>query len=449
GATSQEQAFEDTWQWGHEAEQEYLGLIASTITKEKPGQKLIDLITSMREYLGECSLMAYLCMMAPRLLEMKRVLKETGSIYLHCDPTASHYLKLLMDSIFDVKNFRNEIIWCYSTSGRGKREFSKKHDIIFFYSKSKKYFWNDVEARIPYSPEYIKSHFKDLDENGRICRKRFDAEKWRTYYPDKGMIPNDWWEIPYVNSMAKERLGYPTQKPETLLERIIKTSSNKEDIILDPFCGCGTATAVAQRLNRKWIGIDITYFSINVIKERLKSSGIKEGVNFEIAGEPTDIYSAEKLAQTKPFQFEIWAVFQIEGGTPTKKTGDEGVDGIVNFIDFTKRSKAGKGIIQVKGTRAVAPGMVRDLKGTLKSQGADFSILITLKKPTRGMITEAVKEGYFEYRATPQSKAKKIPKIQLLTVEDLFKNPIPVLLPADILPAHKKAVIKESQAELF
>jgi len=444
-ATAQIQAFEDTWTWGPEAEKAYEGLINGTITKEKPNQKLIDLMKTMRSYLGECSMMAYLSMMAPRLLEMKRVLKDTGSIYLHCDPTASHYLKLLMDSIFGVKNFRNEIVWCYSTSGRGTREFSKKHDSIFFYSKSNEYFWNDKEVRIPYSESYIKSHFKDKDENGKMCRKRFDAGKWRIYYSDEGMIPNDWWEIPYVNSMAEERIGYPTQKPEKLLERIIKASSNEGGLVLDPFCGCGTTVAVAERSKRKWIGIDITYLAIAVISKRLKKSAEKGKIaDFEIDGEPKDVYSAKKLVEQNPFQFQMWCILKLGIATPSEtKSGDRGVDGIINFVDKSKKSEVGKAIIQVKGTENINPSMVRDLKGTLKSQDADFAILITFKDPTQGMINEATNEGYFEFMG------RKIPRIQFLTVEDLFKDPIPLKLPYSfIIDPYKKPIIeKETEKE--
>ena len=451
GATAQIQAFKDTWYWGVEAEKNYEGLITGQITKEKPNQKLIDLMKSMRSYLGEVPMMAYLSMMSPRLLEMKRVLKNTGSIYLHCDPTASHYLKLLMDAVFGTANFRNEIIWCYSTSGRGKREFSKKHDTIFFYSKTDKYFWNDKEARIPYSDSYIQSHFKDRDEKGKVCRKRYDAGKWRTYYPEDGMIQNDWWEIPYVNSMTSERVGYPTQKPEKLLERIIKTSSQKGDLVLDPFCGCGTSVAVSQKTGRRWVGVDITYLAIDVISKRLEANNYIKGKAFIVEGEPKDVFSAQKLARQAPFQFEVWSISKMDATPSPRKTGDEGVDGIINFVDYSKKDKAGKGIIQVKGGQHINPSMVRDLKGTLKSQNADFGILVMLKEPTRGMIAEATKEGSFDFQLMPESKVQKIPRIQFLTAEDLFKDPLPVKTPSSIISPYKKPSITEEidQTPLF
>jgi len=216
----------------------------------------------------EGGLPTYLIWLNARLLEMKRLLKPTGSIYVHLDWHASHYVKVEMDKIFGSKNFINEIVWCYSTSGRSKKSFSKKHDIVLFYSKTNKYYWN-AQAKIPYSLEYINSHFTDKDDKGNICRKRFDAGKWRTYYPEEGMIPNDWWNIPYVNSMAKERLGYPTQKPEALLEIIIKASSNEGDVVADFFVGGGTTAAVAEKLNRRWIVSDISRIAVEITKGRI------------------------------------------------------------------------------------------------------------------------------------------------------------------------------------
>lgn len=214
---------------------------------------------------------AYLIYMAPRLLEMRRLLKPTGSIYLHCDPTMSHYLKLLMDAIYGRKNFQNEIIWCYSTSGRTKRFFARKHDTILLYTASSEAFWGDY--RIPVSPDYLASHYRQKDEHGRICRIREDAGKVRVYYPEEGMICNDWWEIPYVNSMSKERTGYPTQKPLTLLRRIIEASSKEGDIVLDPFCGCATACVAANDLERQWVGIDISPKAYELVRDRIQTGG--------------------------------------------------------------------------------------------------------------------------------------------------------------------------------
>lgn len=261
----------------------------------------------------------YLVWLNARLFEMKRLLKPTGSIYVHQDWHACHYVKVEMDKIFGVDNFLNEIIWCYSTSGRSKRGFSKKHDNILVYGKSKNYFWNDKEARIPYSEDYIKSHFRDKDDKGRVVRKRFDAGKWRTYSPDEGMIPNDWWEIPYENSMSKDRIGYPTQKPDDLLIRIINASSKAGDIVADFFCGGGTTPTVAQGLNRRWIACDQSRIAVAVTADRItKAMREKVGNLFPVPDftvEHWGIYEAPKLEQYTSEKFREFVV-KAFGGRP-------------------------------------------------------------------------------------------------------------------------------------
>ena len=233
------------------------------------------------------------------------------------------------------------------------------------------------------------------------------------------------------------------------LERIIKVSSNEGDTVLDPFCGCGTTIAVAEKLGRKWTGVDITYLAIDVIKKRLEKNNIKENRYFKVYGDPKDVYSAGQLAEQAPFQFEVWAVSRLNA-TPTAKTGDKGVDGVINFIDYTKNNKVGKGIVSVKGGHSINPGMVRDLKGTTQSQGADFGVLITTEKPTRGMIEEAVKEGCFDFCYQQGTTHKKIPKIQIVTVEDLFKDTPAILPPSVIEPYRKPDIGKEvKEAKLF
>ena len=334
GATAQIQTFEDTWKWGEEAEKNYTELITGQNSKEKPNQKLIDLIKAMRSYLGEVPMMAYLSMMAPRLLEMKRVLKNTGSIYLHCDPVASHYLKLLMDAIFGGKNFINEIIWHKNSGGIGRNAYSKRHDVLLYYAKTDQYYYNG--KAIGELREQEKGTFGGyfgVDENGREYREVRKAGKVYKYYMDEPRNPEDVWEVPQIPERDKtERIGYPTQKPEKLLERIIQASSKKGDLVLDPFCGCGTTVAVSERLGRQWVGIDITYLAIDVISKRLKASKIKEGIDFEIRGDPKDSYSLKKLFEKNPFQFEIWCVTRLNATPSERKTGDQGVDGIINFI---------------------------------------------------------------------------------------------------------------------
>lgn len=497
GATSQIETFEDTWLWSEKAQEEYLGLITGKLTKSPPPQRLIDLMKAMRSYLDACPLMAYLCMMAPRLLEMKRVLKPTGSIYLHCDPVASHYLKLVMDAVFDTSNFRNEVVWKRTDAkGNVQKKYGWIHDIILFYTKSNEWKW--YQQFMEYDTDYTDAFYSLVDENGRryqatdLTAPMSRASKGQIYsfkgytpppsrcfvyalekmeqldiegrivYTKNGCprykryldemegnkCPDIWTDIKIAPK--EERMGYPTQKPEALLERIIQASSYDGDMILDPFCGCGTAVAVAERLNRKWIGIDITYLSIDVIKKRFEKNKIMAGKDFVVKGTPKDLHSATKLAETAPFQFEVWAISQLNA-TPTVKTGDKGVDGVINYLDINKKNQMGKGIISVKGGKSVNPSMVRDLKGTVESQEADFGILITLAEPTKGMIDEAIKAGKLEYQVTKLSKSFSMPRIQIISAEQLFAHPIPVYLPNTALDPFKKPEIKknvENQSEI-
>ena len=228
----------------------------------------------------------YLNWMYENLMAIKSVMSETASIYVHLDWHIGHYVKILLDEIFGEDNFRNEIIWHYSTLGRPKDRFALKHDTIFCYGISENTFFNEIGARIPYTEEYLKSHFRDIDEEGNICRKRYDAGKWRTYYPEEGMIPNDVWNIAYENSMSKDRVDYATQKPEALLERIIKASSNEGMLIADFFGGSGVTATVAHKLGRRFIHCDIGINSIETTRDRLRKAGaafevleVKDGVS--------------------------------------------------------------------------------------------------------------------------------------------------------------------------
>lgn len=225
----------------------------------------------------------YLQFMYERLIIIRDLLSDTGALYLHCDYHKSHQLKLILDELFGQNNFRNEIIWSYSTLGRPNDRFAQKHDSIFVYGKTSNTYFNVEGAKIPYTEEYIKSHFRDVDENGKQCRKRFDAGKWRIYYPDAGMIPNDVWDIPYENSMSKNRLDYPTQKPEALLERIIKSATKEGDIVFDCFMGSGTTQAVSMKLGRRFIGADINLGSIQTTTKRLISVSREINRNTEIS----------------------------------------------------------------------------------------------------------------------------------------------------------------------
>jgi len=499
-ATAQIQAFEDTWTWSAEADETYRRFVIDRdLTRDPPGERLIKLMTSMREYLGETPMMAYLTMMAPRLLELRRVLKDTGSIYLHCDPTASHYLKLVMDGVYGPMNFRNEIVWKRQTAHSDARlRFANVSDRILFYAKSDASLFRPIYTA--HDPKYVAAFYRFDDHDGRGLYQldnmaspnprpnmtytwkgfepptkgwryqtdtmaKLDAEG-RIWYPSnadgspdvskrprlkrylveqEGTIVSDvWTDINPIGAQAAERMGYPTQKPQALLERIIQASSNEGDVVLDPFCGCGTAVAAAQKLNRQWVGIDITYLSIDLIAGRLRKTGLTEGKDFVIKGAPADVLGADQLAARAPFQFQYWALSRIPGAMPSdRKTGDHGVDGVLHFWDPAKASKAGKGIISVKGTIAVNPGMVRDLAGTVDHQDADFGILVTLQEPTEGMRTEARKAGVYKY-----NNQREIPRLQLVSAADLFKEFLPLQLPPEeVRNGRKMTIIAEPGAD--
>jgi len=402
-SAAQIRAFEDTWHWDRKAEETYIEIV------EKLPKKVADLIRALRSFLGNNDMMAYLVMMAIRLQELYRALKPTGSIYLHCDPTASHYLKLVMDAVFGAKNMKNEIIWHYRRwTGKAKR-FQRLHDIIFFCTKEDNYNFNAL-----YTPYTEKSLYRKQWYHTRI--KGDDI--YETAIDERGVRMGDVWDIPVINSQAKERLGYPTQKPEMLLERIIKVSSNEGNIILDPFCGCGTTVVIAEKLRRKWIGIDITHLAISLMRHRLEDS-FGEQVEYEVIGEPVDLRGAEELAKQDPFQFQWWALGLV-GARPAesekKKGADKGIDGYIYFHDDPKKKQTKEIIIQVKSGH-VNRGMIDALKGVVEKENAQIGVFITLKKPTKPMQTDAVSAGYYK-----SPLGHNYPKIQILSIKELLEG---------------------------
>ncbi|CAD5968884.1 DNA methyltransferase [Planktothrix agardhii] len=443
---AQAQAFIDTWEWDdhaihgiEEITTNYHGLFT---------QQCIALIVGLRNVLGTGSLLAYLVSMTLRITEIHRVLKPTGSFYLHCDPSASHYLKLVLDAVFCSQggDFLNEIIWCYRGGGVPKKNFGRKHDVIFRYSKGKDYCFNVDDIRIPYSG--------DSEERLKYKARSFRANKVYDNYEqnEKGKHPEDWFEIQPIMPSSKERLGYPTQKPEALLERIIKASSNENDTILDAYCGCGTTVAVSQRLDRKWIGIDITYQSISLILKRLEDSFGKEILQtIKLHGIPKDIESATALAnkaddRTRK-EFEKWAILTYtdnRGIIKTKKGADQGVDGIAYFQG--DQNEPEKIIFQVKSGK-VKSGDIRDLIGTMTLENASIAIFITLENLTKDMIKTAKSAGFYQSKYMSQS----CDKIQLVTVQDIIENQkrLNIRLSLEVLKsAEKQKEVKVNQMEL-
>ena len=405
-------AFIDTWHWGRESEEAYSELISYA-------NRLSDLIQALRSFLGTNDMMAYLTMMAVRLVELHRVLKNTGSIYLHCDPTASHYLKLVMDAIFGIRYFSNEIIWSYKRYTAKSNRFQRLHDVVFFYGKSENRIWNHLLDDYSDKSATGDSHYK-IDEDGVWFRwqKRKGKDPYKIFLSE-GKRMGDVWDIPLINASAKERLGYPTQKPEALLERIIQARSNEGDLIMDPFCGCGTTVAVAERLNRQWIGIDMTHLAITLIRHRLEDAFGLNLKPYQVIGEPKDLESARALAQHDRYQFQYWAFGKVAArpvqSNEKKKGADKGIDGVVYFLDDNS-GIAKKIIVQVK-SGAVKRSDVAILNSDRDREKAMIGVFITLQEPTRPMIEEAIGVGFYEPVNFPGTR---YPRIQIITIEELL-----------------------------
>jgi len=461
---AQMEAFEDTWHWSEVAEETYNNLVT-----EAPDE-VSKTIAALRQLIGTNQVMAYLVMMSARLVELHRVLKSTGSLYLHCDPTSSHYLKIVLDAIFGPTNFRTEIIWkrstAHSDTKQGRRLHGHVHDVLLFYTKGDAWTWNPVYT--PYDEEYVKSSYKhvelgtgrrymldnitgpggaakgnpsyevmgvtrywrytqekmdELVRGGRVVQTRpGTVPRYKRYLDEMPGVPlqDVWTDIGPIGAQAAERLGYPTQKPLSLLERIVNNSSNPGDVVLDPFCGCGTAIAAAQKLGRRWIGVDITHLSVALQKYRLQA--MFPNIEIKVIGEPEDLGAARQLALDDRYQFQWWALSLVRakplgakgGGKTGKKGSDKGIDGIINFID-DRSGKPKRVLVQVKSGK-VKSGDIRDLRGTVERENAAMGVFITLEDPSRDMNKEAVSAGFYH---SPGWGAD-YPKIQILTINDLL-----------------------------
>ncbi|MBW4441872.1 MAG: restriction endonuclease [Plectolyngbya sp. WJT66-NPBG17] len=428
---AQAQAFIDTWTWDDLARKGF-----SDIVQNSNGlftNQAINLIIGLEKVLGQDSLLAYLVSMTLRVAEIHRVLKPTGNFYFHCDPTSSHYLKLILDSIFCSQSgdFKNEIIWNYSGwNSKLKDSFSKRHDVIFFYSKGKTQTFNSYSLPYESKEQYVSRRKQKIfrDETGReyVLSDRGGGQRIKRYLDEAmayGQPIDDVWKIDKLNNSSKERLGYPTQKPEALLERIIKASTNEGDVVLDAYCGCGTSVAVAQKLNRRWIGIDITYQAISVILKRLEDTYNNQVLeDVVLSGIPRDLSSAEALANREDDrtrkEFEKWAVLTYSKNRAAinqKKGADQGVDGRA-FFPITDK-EFGSIIFQVKSGKVDARD-IRDLVGTMSREKADLGVFITLRSPTQPMIKEAKSAEFYHY----QFFDRDIPKIQIVTVEEIING---------------------------
>jgi DNA modification methylase len=460
---AQIQAFEDTWFWGIESQEAFDQIMMGNYSLE-----LKDMMKAFKQFMGTSNLMAYLTMMAIRLVELRRVLKDTGSLYLHCDPTASHYLKVLLDQVFGIPNFRNEIVWQRTNAHNNPaKRFCRINDNILFYAKTSKATWNTL--RTEYSPEQLSRYKAEVD--GRLFtgqdltitsrEGRKNRFEWRGSIPPSGRawahskerleklweqgliltkvdgsprldglkvfldektgkpLGTIWYDIGRIGNTSGERIGFPTQKPVALLERIVQASSNEGDVVLDPFCGCGTAVVAAEKLGRQWIGIDITHLAISLIKKRVKDHF--PDAKFEVVGEPTSVDAAEELFKQSAFQFESWAVSLI-GGQPYKSTGggDTGMDGFLFFKDF--EGNFHRIVIEVKGGD-YQPKDIRSLAHVLKREESPMGILVALRPPTKGMLGAAAELGKW----TMPGSRKSYPVMQIVTIQDFFDGKKPEL----------------------
>jgi site-specific DNA-methyltransferase (adenine-specific) len=494
GADASIEAFDDTWTWGEASQNALLDIASGT---NRPLQVMMN---AMHSAIGENPLMAYLAMMAVRLVELHRVLKPTGSLYLHCDPTASHYLKLVLDAVFGAENYRNEITWLRSRNPKGSQHshvtWGASTDIILFYAKSSATIFNADAAKKPTSAAELAKRYPKSDDigvwaDGPILRSnsmgarpnlvyeyngytpgpagwRMEREKlaavdaagdlyWtaegnprRKIRPDENELDplsNCWTDISPLNSQAQERLGYPTQKPRALLERIIAASSNAADVVLDPFCGCGTAIDAAQKLGRAWIGIDVTHIAIGMIENRMREG--YPGIEFETIGVPKDRESAERLALDDPHQFQQWVCWQVGGFPREKKGGDKGVDGWFNYewVDPNRdnRRTIETGVISVKAGDNVNPNMVRDLGRVMQRDGHRFGLFVMKGMPTKGMRDEAASHGLVEVQFGGDSaQGQRFPALQFVTLAELFQGLKPKLPP--LISPVKKASRVETRA---
>jgi len=454
---AQAEAFQDTWRWGEAAALSYDDVIRN-------GGNLSLIMESLRSWLGDSAMMAYLCMMAARLIHLHSALRPTGTLYLHCDPTASHYLKLILDAIFGHKQFGNEIIWQRTTpKGLAFTRFARSHDVILRYTKSEDWTWNPVY--LEYDPQYVEKFYRYVEPGTgrryqldnllnpnknrpnltyeflgvkrvwRWTRDRMEeaykkgivvqakpgtVPRLKRYLDEQEGVPatDVWTDIKPVQSQSEERLEYPTQKPLSLLERIIKASSNEGDVVLDPFCGCGTTVEAAQRLKREWIGIDVTHYAVSLTESRLSKYTDSK---FKVVGRPTDIAGAHELARRDKYQFQWWASWLLGVQTyESKKGADRGID--ANIFYANGPYGMGRIIVSVKGGDNPSPTWVRELAGVVEREKAEMGILVTLSEPTRAMKADATGLGFVE-----KSAHGRLPRIQIATIQDLLDQVYPKL----------------------
>ena len=481
-------AFTDTWSWGEAAEEAYQHLLV------EEGGQIGDTIQGLRQFLNETPMMAYLVMMTIRIVEMHRLLKPSGNLYLHCDPTASHYLKIILDAVFKPQQFRNEIIWQRTSTHNDGNQYGRIHDTILFYSKSEQWTWNPVYTEL--DPAYKKKKYRYLDERGLyridnlyasgVTQKGESGQSWRginpslsgnhwraprraswpegveppenyeslsvhekldaldanglIYWPPTGNVPgfkrylstskgrmvqDIITDIKQLGKNSPEKTDYPTQKPIALYERIIEASSNKGDLVLDPFCGCGTTLMAAEAQDRHWIGIDVTYLATGAVKFQIEKFFPQLRNNITITGTPENVEQALDLARTNPQGFEEWCVTHVlKFKSNAKKVADGGIDGTFRFpIGRVKgKQEYGRAVAQVKGGNYTL-GHIRDFRTAMQNAEADLGIFVVTSPPSSGMRTEASRAGTYRHPFLNM----EAPCLQIYEIQDYFSGILPRL----------------------
>lgn len=472
----QVEAFCDTWEM--DAQKEAIARTMPVLMREAGVEDYyVDFWRLWMQALRQTQphLLAYLIFMVQRLLHMKSILRPTGSIYLHCDPTASHYIKVMMDGIFGHENFQNEIIWKRTSAHSSAKRYGPVHDVILFYSAGSKFTWNPTFGS--YDPQYVDAFYTHRDDDGRAWRRsdltgagvrngetglewrgidvtakgrhwayvpstleKMDADgkiHWpkkaggtpmmKRYLDEQKGVPlqDVWTDIKPIHNMAADRLGYPTQKPIELLDRIIQSSTNPGEVVFDPFAGCGTTIYSAVKNDRKWIGCDIAILSVKLVREVLTEKyRLVEGSNFVVDGIPTSVEGAQELFNHDPSTFQNWFVERVGGFPMSRKSGDRGIDGRIYF-------ETGDGLremmIQVKGGKHVRPTDVRDLRGVLERESnAELAGFLSIAPPTKAMLSEAAEAGTFQYQG------REYPRIQFLTTHDVLADKREFIMPTRV-----------------
>jgi len=488
-------AFEDTWHWGPSVAQTYSYLTNSSLHHGHVPEAVSAIVGALRQGIGTNQMLAYIVEMTARLVELHRVLKPTGSLYLHCDPTASHYLKVVLDSIFGAERFLADIVWKRTTTHSDAKRWSPDADNLLVYTRGPDFTFNPQYQ--PHDPDYVAGDYRYQEPDGRVYRlsdiaspnprpnlmyewkghqppakgwrfsretmAKLDAEG-RIWYPDdkakrpkvkryldtmKGTrLGTVWTDLPNVHPWSNERLGYPTQKPLGLLERVIAASTNAGDIVLDPFCGCGTALIAAQKLDRRWIGIDVTHLSIAVMRARLRDAFPALG-EVKVIGQPTEVEGARMLAQQSldgRYEFQYWALSLVDAQPVEKKKGaDSGIDGRITFTDAGGQVRLV--LVSVK-SGAANVAHVRDLIGTMQREGAPLGLFLTLEEPSKPMLVEAASAGTFH----SELAKREYPKVQIVTIRELLdgrRPQLPLLVMPTFQQAEKVAQESPGQERLF